>query len=694
MRRMFCGRNVSGILAVVWFFTGMPLLAEDLGPAPLPSGAAPGQQADAAQSKAPDDDKSEIDKMLDLDLKSLGKISVRESTMTDPVVEGVSKTLEKASEAAGIVDVITAEDIEEFGAKNLYEVLEWATSVYMTGSFMLRRNVACIRGDLRKHEDNLVLVLINGRPFRDTTMGGINVSMYTAFPIHTIERIEVIRGPGSVLYGTNAFTGVINVVTKNPKKPTLHASVLSGSYGWQSYSMGMGNGSETRGYYGGATYDRSKGWPFTATLEDPFINDTCLYGEDNIGVFAMYRNQGFTANVFVANAVSDIVGSSVEWPSLQLDARRVFLDFGYLLEFEQKRSLDLHFTYNYAGTEFPSVLSTPTQDVPFIAPAHSFLMEGTYRAELWDGMDFMIGGVTDIHTGGAVMRPFVPIAWFREIWYSAYMQLDYRVTDQLKLVGGMQGNMPGVIRGGIVPRAGAIASLSDNWTAKFLYGQAFRSPYQIERSIQAIVVEGNPNLVPEVIQTFDVQLAYHTDDFRFAATYFHSDVFDVITRVGTFPETYVNLGSMEFQGVELENEWRLSEHLRWLGSVSYQNNTRNGAHNVTYAPIWMAKMGLAYHNDRGFHVALMDVFYGARGVPPTAEHVNPEPDEYHLASLNMTLDLNRRFHWHMNRQMNLQFLIQNLFNEPINHTEFQRGLINTLPAGPGRTFYGGFTMAY
>ncbi|MBN1591364.1 MAG: TonB-dependent receptor [Pirellulales bacterium] len=683
-----------GIAAVACFLVATTLVAQDLGPAPLPNTAAPGPSTNTNQTKAPGNGDAELDSILDLDLKSLGKIAVRESTFTDPIVEGVSKTSEKASEAPGIVDVITAQDIEDFGAKNLYEVLQWATSVYMTGSFMLPRNVAAIRGDLRKHEDNLVLVLINGRPFRDTTLGGINVSIYTAFPIQTIERIEVIRGPGSVLYGTNAFDGVINVVTKNPKKPTLHASVLSGSFGWQSYSMAVGNGNKDRGYYGGATCIREKGWPFTATLEPPSTTETELFGQDNMGVFAMYRNGGLTANLFVAKATSDIVGSSVEWPSLKLDTPRVFLDMGYLLELNQSRSLDLHFTYNYDGTQFPSVLSTPTTEVPFIAPAHSFLLEGTYRAELSDGFNLMIGGVTDIHTGGAVMRPLVPIPWFREIWYSAYLQLDYQVNDWLKLVGGMQGNMPGTIRGGIVPRAGVIASLSDNWTAKFLYGQAFRSPYQIERSIDAIVVLGNPDLVPETIQTFDVQLAYHTDEFRFAATYFHSDLFDMITRVGTIPETYVNLGGMEFQGVELENEWRLSDHWRWLGSVTYQNNIRDGEHNVTAAPIWMAKMGMAYHNDNGLHVSLMDVFYGACAADSDALHVNPEPDEYHLATLNMRLDLNRRFDWHMNRQMDLQFMIQNVFNEPINHVEFQRGVINTLPAGPGRAFYGGFTMAY
>jgi outer membrane receptor protein involved in Fe transport len=275
------------------------------------------------------------------------------------------------------------------------------------------------------------------------------------------------------------------------------------------------------------------------------------------------------------------------------------------------------------------------------------------------------------------------------------MQVDYHVNDRLKLVGGMQGNMPGSIKGGIVPRVGVIASLNDHWTAKCLFGQAFRSPYQIERSMNVPgLVVGNPNLTPELVQTLDVQLAYRTDDYRFAATYFHSNYFDLITRVGALPETYVNLGGMEIQGFELENEWQLSKRWRWLGSATYQNSLRNGNWNTTNAPLWMAKMGMTYNNRRGLNVALMDVFYGTCSVPDGATHVNPEPNEYHLASLNTTYDLNRYLGGPKNRKVQLQFLIQNLFNESINHVEFQRQVINTLPAGPGRTFYGGVTMAY
>src|SRR5262249_36047809 len=162
--------------------------------------------------------------------------------------------------------------------------------------------------------------------------GGVNVSIYKAFPIQTIERIEVIRGPGSVLYGTNAFNGVINIVTIDPDKPTMYAGTLNGSFGWQSYFLAAGDGNQHNDAFAGVTYSRDKGWPCSATSDVPgLVHDSEPWGEDNIGVFAMYRNGGFTMNTFVAQANEEILGPDGQWPSDQLHDPRVFLDLGYNL---------------------------------------------------------------------------------------------------------------------------------------------------------------------------------------------------------------------------------------------------------------------------------------------------------------------------------------------------------------------------
>lgn len=125
-----------------------------------------------------------------------------------------SKKAESLSDAPGVVTVITAGEIRAFGATNLMDALQRVPGLQPISSHLFVQNVASMRGDLMTHTDNHVLILLDGRPVREGLLGGTNSPVYTGFPIDMIERVEVIRGPGSVLYGTNAFTGVVNIITK------------------------------------------------------------------------------------------------------------------------------------------------------------------------------------------------------------------------------------------------------------------------------------------------------------------------------------------------------------------------------------------------------------------------------------------------------------------------------------------------
>jgi outer membrane receptor protein involved in Fe transport len=118
-----------------------------------------------------------------------------------------SKRAETPVEAPGVFSVITADEIAGFGANSLFDVLERAPSVQTLGSSLFPRNLAVMRGDLRSLFDDHVLILFDGRPIRESINGGVDSPFFTAFPVEMIERIEIVRGPGSVLYGTNAFVG-------------------------------------------------------------------------------------------------------------------------------------------------------------------------------------------------------------------------------------------------------------------------------------------------------------------------------------------------------------------------------------------------------------------------------------------------------------------------------------------------------
>jgi outer membrane receptor for ferrienterochelin and colicins len=147
----------------------------------------------------------------------------------------------------------------------LQDLLSRLPNVYVWGSGLARDNVVSIRGQVQTHLDNHVLVLLNGRPIRGGTSSGVQLDIYRNFPLESIERIEMVRGPGSVLYGTNAFSGVINIVSKDPKKPQKNS--ISTGYGIFGTSQTSGQFNMNKGDFslaGSARFYDSDGWKFRA----------------------------------------------------------------------------------------------------------------------------------------------------------------------------------------------------------------------------------------------------------------------------------------------------------------------------------------------------------------------------------------------------------------------------------------------
>ena len=111
--------------------------------------------------------------------------------------------------------VITSTEIAESGSSNLVELLSRQAGL----NFSSYSNEAQAQVSLRGFGENSfgrVLVLVDGRRLNNPDMQGLN---WLAIPLESIERIEILHGPGSVLYGNNAIGGVINIITKTPNKP-------------------------------------------------------------------------------------------------------------------------------------------------------------------------------------------------------------------------------------------------------------------------------------------------------------------------------------------------------------------------------------------------------------------------------------------------------------------------------------------
>jgi len=139
--------------------------------------------------------------------------------------------------------------------------------------------------------DNHVLILINGRPARENIFGGLNNSIYKTFPVSQISRIEIVRGPGSVLYGTNAYAGVINIITREYEKPEGEVSLEYGSFDAKKVEVSGAGRIKDLELSAGLNYFRNNGWPFRAVDESGIAGSTS-FDEDNLGMTLLGAYEG------------------------------------------------------------------------------------------------------------------------------------------------------------------------------------------------------------------------------------------------------------------------------------------------------------------------------------------------------------------------------------------------------------------
>ncbi len=187
---------------------------------------------------------------FDLDLEALMQIEV----------SSVSRKAQKLKNIPASIHVITSEDIKRSGAGSIPEILRLAPGVQVM-SISHNRWAVSIRGGAREYSNKL-LVMIDGRSLYSPSYSGV-LWEFIETPIENISRIEVIRGPGASMWGSNAVNGVINIITKNAAETTENMLVLSTgnklrSYGFLRYGFRHSRDTDVRIHLRGFDVDHSK----------------------------------------------------------------------------------------------------------------------------------------------------------------------------------------------------------------------------------------------------------------------------------------------------------------------------------------------------------------------------------------------------------------------------------------------------
>src|ERR1035437_1342783 len=162
-----------------------------------------------------------------------------DSLLTIPV-KSASKYWQDIMDAPASVSIITSQDIKDYGYKTIYDVLQNVRGFYLSND----RNYSYlgVRGFSRPTDYNdRILVLINGHRMNENVYGSVDFGNGNYPDLNTIEQIEIVRGPGSVLYGSNAMFAIINIIPKSGA--AINSLNINADYGsWQNKRIIMNYG--------------------------------------------------------------------------------------------------------------------------------------------------------------------------------------------------------------------------------------------------------------------------------------------------------------------------------------------------------------------------------------------------------------------------------------------------------------------
>ena len=222
------------------------------------------------------------------------------------------------------ITVITSEDIQKSAATNIADLLQ-----QVAGVDIRRRGVNGMQSDLyiRGGSFDQTLLLIDGIKVEDPQTGHHTMNM--ALPIEVIERIEIIKGPAARVFGQNAFTGAINIVTKSNAKNVNQIGAQVGSYNQQNFSGTLGHDFKTNSHMAHASVNTSDGYRYNTDFENQnyFLKSSFNRNKTPITVLGYFTDRKFGANGFYASPAaknqyeetqSSLVGVSTEFKNKNL----------------------------------------------------------------------------------------------------------------------------------------------------------------------------------------------------------------------------------------------------------------------------------------------------------------------------------------------------------------------------------------
>ncbi len=561
----------------------------------------------------------------------------------DPVVVTGTAYPAELSKSTGSVTVITGEEIEASHAVSVGELLEQVPGLYVDQPAS-RGGVTSVY--IRGGDPNFTLVLIDGVKVNDPTNSRGGSFDFSALSTDNIERIEIVRDPMSSLYGSDALSGVINIITKKGEgKTKATAEAMAGRYGQYQFLGGVSGAGQFYDYTVTGSWLDDGEQVEGSTFKSPSVTANLgLINRDDMEITSTFRYSHIDSTSFPDDS------GGPEFAVLRAtDDRNIdqfLLGLGYTHSPVGWWEYGIKLSYYNTKEKFSSPGVAPGERDPFgIPPNESDSDYKNYDANItstfsaYPGLDVVAGFEAEFQDGssrGMILGEFPLPAAFDLGRYilSPYLEVQFGMVENLYVVLGAREDFPEGFDPAFSPRAGVSYKIAATDTIlRGSWGEGFKLPSFFSL---ANPIVGNPDLVPEESRSLDLGITQNLWDGKLGAQFnvYYNEFKDLIDFEEGPPPILVNRSRVTVKGFEIIGNIRPWEELSLSGSVSYADSDIKGTDEpLRNRPTWWGELSLLYSPSPTVKFSLDAVFTGS--VPdssiPTGDVTLDPYDVYNVA---------------------------------------------------------------
>ena len=534
--------------------------------------------------------------------------NILDSLLNVPI-NTASRHWQTVNDAPASVSIITSEDIKRFGYETLKEALQSVRGFYISDD----RNYSYVgvRGFSRPTDYNdRIVLLVNGHKVNESVFGSCYIGWELGLNMEAVERIEIVHGPGSSLYGTGAMFAVINIITGDGAKAEgLRSGIEAGSLGkvLGKASFGHSFNNEFDISISG-TIGRTEGkdlyYPEYDAPETHYGVAHDLDWERYAGVLTKvnYGNWSFQNMVSLRSKGIPTGSYGIAFNDPSSKTADVAINTGLVYEgdLDENKSLTVRGSYLHDLYEGYYPYAELTRDKSI---GDQLTLGGQL---LWDvsSKNRLIVGLEGVYNPTASYYYSSPeVVYFdnsiTSSILSVYIHDEYQLFPFLTVIGGLRSDMYSYSGAFLAPRVATVVTPSLTTTMKFLYGEAFRAPNYLEMYYEdpTTGVKKSAGLEPERILTTEAILEQRLGDQYFAVLsvyrYNMKDLIDYQLDEADSLLQYRNTSSVLANGIEIGLQARYKSGIALQANYSYQQAAdKISDEDLTNSPRHVAKAGI------------------------------------------------------------------------------------------------------